>query len=86
MVEAAQVISPNFSFLPKRDALLAQLGTWAERYFATDPNACLVKLRQFGEVAAQSAAAHAGVYLTSRPSTAPRASFPGPRERRRRSA
>ncbi|WP_437638581.1 hypothetical protein [Sorangium sp. So ce854] len=49
--------SPNFAFLDHHDPRLVVLGTQAERYFADDPNTCLVKLRQFGEILAQRAAA-----------------------------
>jgi type I restriction enzyme R subunit len=33
----------------------------AERYFRDDPNTCLIKLRQFGEVLAQLTAAKVGL-------------------------
>jgi type I restriction enzyme, R subunit len=36
--------------------------TLAERYFCDDPNTCLIKLRQFGELLAQLVAAKAGLY------------------------
>ena len=39
-----------------------QLAALAERYFADDPNTCLIKLRQFGEALAQHVAASAGAY------------------------
>jgi type I restriction enzyme R subunit len=54
--------SPNFSFLAVHDDRLAVLGTQAERLFADDPNATLTKLRLFGELLAQRAAATAGLY------------------------
>ena len=50
--------SLNFQFLAEHELHLAQLGGLAERYFATDPNTCLLKLRQLGEVLAKQAAAH----------------------------
>lgn len=56
--------SQNFSFLAEHDPLLAKLAGQAEQYFFTDPNICLIKLRQFGEVLAQRVAAHVGVYTT----------------------
>ncbi|WP_437563101.1 type I restriction-modification system endonuclease [Sorangium sp. So ce542] len=56
--------SPNFSFLAHHDPRLAVLGTQAERYFTEDPNTCLVKLRQFGEILAQRAAARLGLYTS----------------------
>ncbi|MBD2357035.1 type I restriction-modification system endonuclease [Tolypothrix sp. FACHB-123] len=54
--------SLNFSFLVVQDTQLVRLGTLAERYFADDPNTCLIKLRQFGELLAQLAAAKVGLY------------------------
>ncbi|WP_437691795.1 type I restriction-modification system endonuclease [Sorangium sp. So ce176] len=56
--------SPNFFFLAHHDPRLVVLGTQAERYFADDPNTCLVKLRQFGEILAQRAAARLGLYAS----------------------
>ena len=52
----------NFSFLQQRDEQLARLGMLAEKYLADDPNTCLIKLRQFGELLAQTAAARMGLY------------------------
>lgn len=52
--------SPNFEFLAAHDPQLARLGAVAERYFRDDPNTSLIKLRQFGEVFAQLAAAKTG--------------------------
>ena len=54
--------SENFSFLSTHAPHLVRLGTLAERYFKDDPNTCIVKLRQFGEVMAQMTAAKLGVY------------------------
>jgi type I restriction enzyme R subunit len=54
----------NFTFLQVHDPQLARLGLLAERYFAADPNTCLLKLRQFGEVLAQLAAARTGLYTS----------------------
>jgi type I restriction enzyme, R subunit len=54
-------ISANFSFLAMHDPQLVRLGGLAERYFKDDPNTCLIKLRQFGEVLAQVTAAKAGL-------------------------
>jgi type I restriction enzyme, R subunit len=54
----ASPTSSNFQFLTAHDTLLVALGAQAERYFAEDPNTCLMKLRQFGERLAQRAAAH----------------------------
>ena len=55
-------VSPNFAFLKVHDLQLVRLGSQAERYFAEDPNTCLIKLRQFGELLAQLVAATVGVY------------------------
>jgi hypothetical protein len=41
-----------------------RLGILAEQYFADDPNTCLIKLRQFGEVLAQLAASNTGLYTS----------------------
>jgi hypothetical protein len=54
-------ISANFDFLGVRDAQLVRLGPLTERYFKEDPNTCLIKLRQFGEVLAQLTAAKSGL-------------------------
>jgi len=54
--------SPNFEFLQVHDPQLVRLGSLAERYFADDPNTCLIKLRQFGEVLAQLTAAKVRLY------------------------
>ncbi|WP_437937427.1 type I restriction-modification system endonuclease [Sorangium sp. So ce341] len=62
--------SPNFAFLGHHDPRLVVVGTQAERYFAEDPNTCLVKLRQFGELLAQRAAARLGLYLSPEESQA----------------
>ncbi|MGA2636197.1 hypothetical protein [Methylocella sp.] len=43
----------NFTFLKPHDDQLVRLGALAERYFHDDPNTCLIKLRQFGELLAQ---------------------------------
>jgi len=57
-------VSANFDFLTAHDAQLVRLGALAERYFKNDPNTCLIKLRQFGELLAQITAAKTGL-LTS---------------------
>ena len=54
-------LSANFDFLAAHDAQLVRLGGLAERYFKDDPNTCLIKLRQFGELLAQLTAATAGL-------------------------
>jgi len=57
-------VSLNFSFLAVHDAQLVRLGALAERYFADDPNTCLIKLRQYGELLAQLTAANIGLYTS----------------------
>ena len=57
-----QPVSTNFGFLGKHDAQLVRLGALAERYFTDDPNTCLIKLRQFGELLAQLTAAKTGLF------------------------
>src|SRR5581483_9494116 len=49
------------AFLAAHDAQLVRQGGLAERYFKDDPNTCLIKLRQFGEMLAQLTAAKAGL-------------------------
>ncbi len=56
--------SHNFGFLQQHDRQLARLGALAERFFADDANTCLLKLRQFGELLAQSVAAKAGLWVS----------------------
>jgi len=58
-----KLVSPNFGFLEQHDQQLVRLGALAERYFADDPNTCLIKLRQFGELLAQLIAANVGEYI-----------------------
>jgi type I restriction enzyme R subunit len=57
----AQFTSLNFEFLKAHDRQLVQLGASAERYFSEDPNTCLIKLRQFGELLAQLVAVEGGI-------------------------
>ena len=52
----------NFSFLQVYDTQLVRLGMLAEKYFPEDPNTCLIKLRQFGELLAQQMASRVGIY------------------------
>ena len=54
--------SPNFGFLAKHSDVLVALGTQAELYFATDPAACLFKLRLLTELLAKASAAHHGLF------------------------
>ncbi|HEY6463743.1 MAG TPA: DUF4145 domain-containing protein, partial [Polyangiaceae bacterium] len=58
----AHALSPNFAYLAHHDARLVALATQAEEHFAGDPTVTLFKLRQFGEVLAQRAAAKVGLY------------------------
>ncbi len=50
----------NFAHLEQHDEQLLRLGMLAEKYFAEDPNTCLLKLRQLSELLAQLAAAKTG--------------------------
>ncbi|WP_137734868.1 type I restriction-modification system endonuclease [Pseudaquabacterium pictum] len=65
MVGTAGSSQSNFAFLERADPLMAQLGISAERYCIADPNACLLKLRQFGEVVAQHLAAVHGLQAST---------------------
>lgn len=53
--------SVNFEFLDGEGEPLRRLAALGEAYFASDPNASLVKVRQFGELLAQEVAARLGV-------------------------
>jgi type I restriction enzyme R subunit len=55
--------SPNFAYLAHHDARLVALATQAEEHFGNDPTVTLFKLRQFGEVLAQRAAAKVGLFI-----------------------
>lgn len=55
-------LASNFTHLQEHDSQLLRLGMLAERYFADDPNTCLIKLRQLAETLAQSTAAYVGFY------------------------
>lgn len=54
----------NFGHLQTHDQQLVRLGMLAERYFADDPNTCLLKLRQLAELLAQLAASNVGVFAS----------------------
>ncbi len=54
----------NFACLRHHDDQLVRLGMLAEAYFAPDPNTCLLKLRQLGELLAQLVATHVGAYVS----------------------
>jgi type I restriction enzyme R subunit len=60
--------SPNFTFLTTYDEILVRHATLAERYVFNDPNSALIKLRQFGELLAQHAAAYVGIAVEERES------------------
>jgi type I restriction enzyme R subunit len=55
------VIQTNFAQLQEHNEQLLRLGLLAERYFADDPNTCLLKLRQLAELLAQEVAARIGL-------------------------
>jgi type I restriction enzyme R subunit len=57
--------SPNFAYLAHHDARLVALATQAELHFSSDPATALFKLRQFGEVLAQRAAAKVGLFTNA---------------------
>ncbi len=56
--------SQNFSFMRVHELQFDRLGALAEQYFRNDPNTCLIKLRQFGELLAQEVAARVGLYTS----------------------
>ncbi len=56
----AKLPPTNFAHLAQHDEQLLRLGLLAEKYFADDPNTCLLKLRQLSEVLAQLVAARTG--------------------------
>ncbi len=55
-------LSSNFSHLQSHDEQLLRLGMLGERYFADDPNTCLLKLRQLAEVLTQLVASNVGIF------------------------
>ncbi|MBM7124418.1 type I restriction-modification system endonuclease [Dyella flava] len=55
----------NFTHLAGLQPDMARLGVNAERYFAEDPNTCLLKLRQFAELLAQQVAARTNTVIPS---------------------
>lgn len=59
-----QVSASNFGHLKAHDEQLVRLGLLAERYFAEDPNTCLLKLRQLAEALAQLTASRVGLFST----------------------
>lgn len=59
----AKLPQTNFAHLEQHDEQLLRLGMLAEKYFAEDPNTCLLKLRQLSELLAQLVAAKTGQLL-----------------------
>jgi type I restriction enzyme R subunit len=57
-------VKTNFGHLQEHDEQLVRLGVLAEKYFAEDPNTCLLKLRQMAELLAQLVAAKVGLLAT----------------------
>lgn len=58
--------SSNFDFLKEYDPIFFKLAHNAERIFSIDPNACMVKFRQFGEAIAKDIAARASIRVEQR--------------------
>jgi type I restriction enzyme R subunit len=56
----AKLPQTNFAHLAQHDEQLLRLGMLAEKYFADDPNTCLLKLRQLSELLARLVAAKTG--------------------------
>lgn len=61
-MSSKETLASNFSQLQEHDEQLLRVGMLAERYFAEDPNTCLIKLRQLGEILAQTTATYVGLY------------------------
>ena len=55
--------SANFTFFALYEPQLERIGALAERYFRDDPSTCLIKLRQFSELLAQSTAARTNHFI-----------------------
>ena len=64
--DAATPRSPNFGFLGVHHELLVRYAAQAERFVFEDPNLALIRLRQFAELLARLAAAHAGLPVPER--------------------
>lgn len=58
-----QPLRSNFAHLREHDGQLVRLGMLAERYFADDPNTCLLKIRQLAEGLARLAASSTGLLV-----------------------
>jgi type I restriction enzyme, R subunit len=61
---AGSMQQSNFTHLRAHDEQLVRLGLLAERYFAEDPNTCLLKLRQLTELLAQMVASNVGLFTS----------------------
>ena len=61
---AGSMQQSNFTHLRAHDEQLVRLGLLAERYFAEDPNTCLLKLRQLTELLAQLVASNVGLFTS----------------------
>ena len=68
MTPSVTTHSSNFEYLKEHDAVFFQLAHNAERIFAIDPNASLIKLRQFAEALAQDLATRVGLMRSERDS------------------
>jgi type I restriction enzyme R subunit len=53
----------NFAHLEQHDEQLLRLGMLAEKYFAEDPNTCLLKVRQLAELLAKFIAVQTGQFV-----------------------
>ncbi|MBI1311309.1 type I restriction-modification system endonuclease [bacterium] len=62
---SGSVQSVNFGFLSQHGSLLVQVAAQAERYVFTDPDVCLLKVRQLSELLAQQCAARIGMQVAA---------------------
>lgn len=58
-------VQSNFEFLEEFEGQAFRLGQLAERYFADEPNTCLLKLRQLAETTAKLTAGRFGLAISS---------------------
>ncbi len=65
MLSKPAISVTNFGHLHEHSEQLLRLGLLAEKYFAEDPNTCLLKLRQLAELLAQMVAAQVGVFVSA---------------------
>lgn len=61
---SGEIQSVNFSFLSDHSPLMVQVAAQAERYVFTDPDVCLLKVRQLSELLAQQCAARIGIHVS----------------------